>query len=110
MSKREPLDEVQEAARLMRAATDARETPLPADAEKAWAEWSSAIKRVDTRTMGLLRAAFEAGLEVGAKSAAAATGRTGGLKGGKARAKALTKEQRSTIAKKAAETRWRKQD
>lgn len=32
----------------------------------------------------------------------------GGLKGGKARSDALTPEQRSEIARKAAEARWRK--
>lgn len=42
--------------------------------------------------------------------AAVALGRLGGLKGGKARAKALTKEQRSEIARKAAKTRWRKEE
>ena len=40
--------------------------------------------------------------------AAVALGRLGGLKGGKARARALTPEQRSEIAKKAAKTRWDK--
>jgi hypothetical protein len=35
-------------------------------------------------------------------------GRRGGLKGGKARAEKLTPEQRSEIAKKAAEARWAK--
>jgi len=40
--------------------------------------------------------------------AAVALGRLGGLKGGKARAEKLTPEQRSEIAKKAAESRWRK--
>jgi hypothetical protein len=35
-------------------------------------------------------------------------GRIGGLKGGKARAAALTPEQRSEIAKKAAAKRWDK--
>lgn len=35
-------------------------------------------------------------------------GRAGGLKGGKARAAALTPEQRSEIAKKAAAKRWAK--
>jgi hypothetical protein len=35
-------------------------------------------------------------------------GRRGGLKGGPARAKKLTKEQRSEIAKKAAQARWAK--
>lgn len=42
--------------------------------------------------------------------AAVALGRLGGLKGGKARANALTPEQRSEIAKKAAAARWRNQD
>jgi hypothetical protein len=43
------------------------------------------------------------------KNAAAVTlGRLGGLKGGKARADALTPEKRKAIAKKAAETRWKK--
>lgn len=35
-------------------------------------------------------------------------GRLGGLKGGKARAEKLTSEKRSEIAKKAADSRWRK--
>ncbi len=38
---------------------------------------------------------------------AVALGRKGGLKGGKARAKSLTKMQRSEIAKKAAAARWK---
>jgi len=38
--------------------------------------------------------------------AAVALGRRGGLKGGKARAAALTPEQRSEIARKAAAKRW----
>lgn len=41
--------------------------------------------------------------------AAVALGRLGGLKGGKARAEALTKTQRSDIAKKAAAARWKNQ-
>jgi hypothetical protein len=40
--------------------------------------------------------------------AAVALGRLGGLKGGRARAAKLTAEQRSEIAKKAANSRWRK--
>lgn len=40
--------------------------------------------------------------------AAVALGRLGGLKGGKARAKKLTAEQRSAIARKAAKARWKK--
>ena len=35
-------------------------------------------------------------------------GQLGGLKGGKARADKLTREERSAIAKKAAEARWSK--
>lgn len=37
---------------------------------------------------------------------AVALGRLGGLKGGKARAEKLTPEQRSEIARKAAQARW----
>jgi len=39
--------------------------------------------------------------------AAVSLGRLGGLKGGKARAASLTPKQRSEIAKKAAQTRWK---
>ena len=39
--------------------------------------------------------------------AAVELGRRGGLKGGKARAEKLTPEQRSEIAKKAAQARWK---
>jgi len=42
------------------------------------------------------------------KAAASALGRKGGLAGGKARAKALTPQRRSEIAKKAAAARWHK--
>ncbi len=40
--------------------------------------------------------------------AAVALGRLGGLKGGKARASKLSPEQRSEIAKKAAQARWKR--
>jgi hypothetical protein len=40
--------------------------------------------------------------------AAVALGKLGASKGGKARAKKLTPEQRSAIAKKAAQARWAK--
>lgn len=40
--------------------------------------------------------------------AAVALGRLGGLKGGKARAASLSAAKRKAIAKKAAETRWKK--
>ena len=39
---------------------------------------------------------------------AVALGRLGGLKGGPARAKKLSKKQKSEIARKAAKTRWEK--
>ena len=45
----------------------------------------------------------------GKNPAAVLLGRLGGLKGGKARAASLSAEKRSEIAKKAAQTRWRKQ-
>lgn len=41
---------------------------------------------------------------------AVALGRKGGLKGGKARAKSLTAEERSEIAKKAAKARWEEKE
>lgn len=42
--------------------------------------------------------------------AAVALGRLGGLKGGRARARKLTPEQRSEIARKAAKARWARKD
>ena len=44
--------------------------------------------------------------DAGKDPAAVELGRKGGLKGGKARAEKLTPEQRSEIAKRAAEKRW----
>ena len=44
----------------------------------------------------------------GKNPAAVALGRKGGLKGGKARAKSLSADKRSEIAKKAAAARWGK--
>jgi len=43
-------------------------------------------------------------------AAAVELGRLGGLKGGKARADSLTPERRQEIAKKAATSRWKKND
>ena len=43
----------------------------------------------------------------GKNPAAVALGRLGGKKGGKARAAKLSKEQRSEIARKAAQSRWK---
>ena len=45
----------------------------------------------------------------GKNPAAVALGRLGGLKGGPARAKKLTKAQRSESARKAAQARWTKE-
>jgi len=44
----------------------------------------------------------------GKNPAAVALGRLGGKKGGPARAKKLSKKRRSEIAKKAAQSRWKK--
>lgn len=44
------------------------------------------------------------------ESSKVTAGRKGGQKGGKARAASLTKEQRSEIAKKAAQARWTDKD
>lgn len=49
------------------------------------------------------------GEELHAKNpAAVALGRLGGLAGGKARAKKLSPDERTAIAKKAAKTRWKR--
>jgi hypothetical protein len=45
---------------------------------------------------------------LGKNPAAVALGRQGGLKGGKARAKALSPEQRKAIAQQGAKSRWAK--
>jgi len=52
------------------------------------------------------RATESTPVDDGKDPAAVALGRKGGLKGGKARAKAMTSEQRSEVAKKAAKARW----
>jgi hypothetical protein len=46
----------------------------------------------------------------GKNPAAVELGRQGGLKGGRARAEKLTPEQRSAIARKAAQARWSSHD
>lgn len=73
----------------------------------------SSSKKLDTNQMAHRIARIAAGDDVadlsdsGKNPAAVALGRLGGLKGGKARAKALTKAQRSAIATKAAKARWK---
>ena len=58
--------------------------------------------RVTQEAMGVKPAEWEDGKN----PAAVALGRLGGLKGGKARAKKLTPEERSRIARLAAHKRW----
>src|SRR4051794_10991193 len=55
-------DENESAADVIRRTIVKHETPLPADAEQAWA---AGVQKVDARTMALLRAAFEVGVEAG---------------------------------------------
>ena len=57
----------------------------------------------------IVREATEEDPYEGKNPAAVELGRLGGLKGGPARAKALSKKQRSDIARKAAKARWKKQ-
>ena len=76
---------------------------------------STPRRKLDANQMAHRIARIAAGDDVpdltsnGKNPAAVALGRLGGLKGGKARAKALSKAQRSAIAKKAAKARWKDQ-
>jgi hypothetical protein len=69
-------------------------------------ERSSSFSR-DFMLAMLERSSYNA-LTMEKNKAAQMLGRLGGLKGGKARAAKLTAEERSLIAKKAAESRWSK--
>jgi len=62
-NKRQDSNEA--AARIVAESIAKHEQPLPADVEAAWAEWSRGLQKVDARGMALLRAAFEAGVDVG---------------------------------------------
>lgn len=53
---------------------------------------------------------YGAGMKTPSKLSPKYAGRLGGLKGGRARAQSLSPEDRSAIAKKAAEARWGKRD
>ncbi len=66
--------------------------------------------RPDTRNtlVVLNRLGYHWGVDEDLRKVARELGRRGGLKGGKARAERLTPEQRTMIAKKAAEARWAK--
>jgi hypothetical protein len=71
-------------------------------------------KRLSKRDVNQIAAEMvraTAGLDLNGKNpAAVALGRRGGLKGGKARAAKLSPEQRSAIARIAAQTRWEGKD
>lgn len=62
----EKHDENTAAADLIKRATGQDESP-PAELEAAWEAWIAQIQGVDRRGRELLRAAFEAGWEMGAK-------------------------------------------
>jgi hypothetical protein len=63
-----PTDPNAEAARVVRKVTDpGTPPPLPADVEAAWQRWVKGVQKVDERVRTLLRAAFEAGVEAGAR-------------------------------------------
>ncbi|SRR5258706_9960182 len=97
------VDENEEAARVVRRATNGP-APMHDNVEAAWEAWSRQIQGVDARTRTLLRAAFEAGAEVGPLIRS----RAGGLKGGAARASSLSPKRKSSIARTAAKARWNK--
>lgn len=61
-------DENEDAADVVARSTAKPDEP-PADAEAAWADWSRRIQGVDERTRTLLRAAFEAGVDTGRRTA-----------------------------------------
>ncbi len=65
---------------------------------------ASDVDRADSEGM----AQPQSGSTEGKNPAAVALGRLGGAKGGPARAAKLSARKRSEIAKKAAETRWKK--
>ncbi len=77
----------------------------------------SSKKRMDTNLLAksivdeatLTEELLQKAAENGKNPAAVMLGRLGGLKGGKARSKKLSPEQRSQIAQKAANARWKKQ-
>jgi hypothetical protein len=67
-------------------------------------EQATSEQVIDDKELTLIE---KAGAE-GKNIAAVMLGRLGGLKGGKARAAKLSAEERSEIAKKAANSRWKK--
>lgn len=104
MSARKP-DPNEEAARIVSLATG-KPDELPANVEAVWDGWAARIHACDERTKTLARAAFEVGVEAGAKLSASELGKRGAKKGGDARASSLTKARRAEIARTAASKRW----
>lgn len=66
------------------------------------------MNQLASLVVGLATGEAPAEPDTGKNPAAVALGRLGGLKGGKARAKALTKKERSQAARRAAAARWKK--
>ena len=64
MSSKHP-DANETAARIVGESAARNEERLPADVEAAWEAWSAGVGKVDARTLALLRAAFELGVEAG---------------------------------------------
>jgi hypothetical protein len=80
----------------------------PADANRrAWEIVQEATGEKPKAGEDDTAAIIEAAIRAGKDPAAVLLGRKGGLKGGKARAEKLTPEERSKIARKAAEARWK---
>jgi hypothetical protein len=66
-------------------------------------------KDLNQTAYGIMQQATGQNVNKPAKNAAAVSlGRLGGLKGGKARAHSLSQERRVEIARKAAESRWKR--
>lgn len=69
---------------------------------------SSTRQEVNQRAKSVVdQATGQSMTDDGKNAAAVALGRLGGLKGGKARAKKLSKAERTEIARKAAKARWK---
>jgi len=107
MKKARRRDVNEQAADIVRRSTASKDE-TPVGVEAAWEDWSRRIQRVDQRTMTLLRAAFDAGVEAAGRAGASAFGMLGAKKGGDARAAKLSPRRKKQIAKKAALARWRR--
>jgi|GEM_PF-2916361 len=104
MAKR-TTDPNEAAASVVRAATG-KPDELPETIEAAWNDWKARIHSCDERTKTLARAAFDVGVEAGARLSASELGKRGASKGGEARAASLSASRRKDIAKQAATARW----